>query len=337
MKKTGQKILGAITLLWFFYSSRHQQDTLRLNEGQCWKGNVNRTGILQRINNPPLQTSYELADFLEGPGFEHANSTTDNRVACKFIKDDHTPHFPHAMQQLYRCFSWWRAFPTKDAYLILPNQQPIDTEFLKGFIERMRDVFGVRVVHMRSNLKVVRPIYTYDWDEQRSFAMRNERDAHELRNRILDRMKLPEAKKSCWNHKLRIRILSRKNSRSIQNVKAIVRALEDAFLGDDDNENASSSIEAVHVESIRVATFEEATFRKQLEFLSQADILVAAHGAELTGIPFQPQCAAVLELFPGGYAVPAFFGSLAAVSGVSHSYMYLGHGDMEREIRVGMR
>jgi hypothetical protein len=138
---------------------------------------------------------------------------------------------------------------------------------------------------------------------------------------------LPQAK-SCRD-KVRIRLLSRRNNRSIQNIKAIVKALENAFLTDQGGE-------AVEVESIRVASFEEASFKEQLEFLSQADILIAAHGAELSGIPFQPKCAAVLELFPGGYVVPSFFGSLAAVSGVSHSFMYLGN-DMEREKQVGMR
>ena len=323
--KTSHKIVGMVTILWLLYSSRNQDSLLlRLQEGECWKGDVNRTGILQRLGDPPLRSSYVLQDFLEGPGLELQHST-DRRAACKFIKDDHTPHFPHAMQQLYRCFSWWRAHSTKDPYLILPGNQPVDTEFLKGFIERLRDVFGVRVVHMRSDLKVVRPIYTYDWDEHHSFAMRNESDAHALRDGILERMDLTQAK-TC-NQKVRIRLLSRRKSRSIQNIKAIVRALEDAFLEQDNG----------LVESIMVTTFEEAPFRKQVEFLSQSDILIAAHGAELTGIPFQPRCAAVLELFPGGYAVPAFFGSLAAVSGVSHNYMYLGHKDMEREQRVGMR
>lgn len=326
------KILFVITLFWLYYSSRNRNDILWLDDGDCWKGNANRTGILQRINHRQLKTTYELDEFLEGPGLEPENKG-DQRVACKFIKDDHTPHFPHAMQQIYRCFSWWNAHSNKDPYLIMPSQQPIDTEFFKGVIERLRDVFGVRFVHMRGDLKVVRPIYTYDWDEQHSYAMRNESDAHALRDGFLQRYGLPQAK-SC-HQTPRIRILSRKNSRSIQNTKAIVSALENAFMGLDHDEDTIHG--DILVESIRVATFEEATFRKQLEFLSQSDILIAAHGAELTGIPFMPKCAAVLELFPGGYAIPAFFGSLAAVSGVTHSYMYLGHGDVHQETRLGMR
>jgi capsular polysaccharide biosynthesis protein len=156
--------------------------------------------------------------------------------------------------------------------------------------------------------------------------MRSSHDANVMRDAFLERLGLEEAK-TCRS-KVRIRILSRKNNRSIQNAEDLVKALEKTFLG---------TISRHEVESISVATFEAASFRDQLEFLSQADILISVHGAALTGIPFQPKCAAVLELFPAGYVVPLFFGSLAAVSGVSHSFMYLGHQDMERETRVGMK
>jgi hypothetical protein len=327
--KTSYKIFGGVALLWLWYTSQNQDALLlKLQEGQCWKGDVNRTGILQRLN-PKLQSEYKLEEFLEGPGFDFQKNET--RAACKFNFDQkHTPHFPHAMQQIYRCFSWWQANKDKEPFLIVPGKQQVKMTFLKGMIERLRDVFGVRVVRMRSDLKVVRPIYTYDWEEQHSYAMRNSKDANTLRDGFLERYKLGEAK-TCHS-KVRIRILTRKNTRSIQNVETLVKALEEAFLSRD-----MTTSHSAEVESIRVTTFEKAPFRDQLEFLSQADILISAHGAGLTGIPFQPKCAAVVELFPGGYFVPMFFGSLAAVSGVSHSFMYLGHDDMERERRVGMK
>ena len=61
-----------------------------------------------------------------------------------------------------------------------------------------------------------------------------------------------------------------------------------------------------------------------MDILSQTDLVISPHGAQLTGIPFLPTCAAVLELFPEGYLIPNYFGSLAAASEVAHSYLYLG-------------
>jgi hypothetical protein len=297
---------------------------LKLQEGEnCWKGNVKRTGILQRIDEQ-LQYEYALEEFLEGPGFDFRQNET--RAACKLIPDRFTSHFPHFMQQVYRCFSWWRANSDKEPLLVLPGNQPIETEFLKGMMELLREVFGVRMVHKHDDLKIVQAIFTYYANLQHSYAMKSSHDANVMRDAFLERLGLEEAK-TC-RPKVRIRILSRKNNRSIQNAEDLVKTLEKTFLG---------TIGRHEVESISVATFEAASFRDQLEFLSQADILISVHGAALTGIPFQPKCAAVLELFPGGYAVPLFFGSLAAVSGVSHSFMYLGHQDMEREKGVGMK
>jgi hypothetical protein len=92
----------------------------------------------------------------------------------------------------------------------------------------------------------------------------------------------------------------------------------------------------------RIIDFMGKTLKQQVEYLASVDILLSPHGAQLSGIPFLPDCAGVLELFPTGYLWPRYFGSLAAVSGVSHSYMYLGSGGppgskaRQQEIDEGM-
>jgi len=116
--------------------------------GQCWKGN--NVTSLSRLDMP-LQARYSLEEFLEGPGL----TANDKRAACKFVVDEHTPKVHHAMQQLYRCFSWWESNPGRDRYLIM-HKQPLDNLFLKGFVDRLRDLFFVRVVNFRVDLKVVR-------------------------------------------------------------------------------------------------------------------------------------------------------------------------------------
>jgi len=54
------------------------------------------------------------------------------------------------------------------------------------------------------------------------------------------------------------------------------------------------------------------------------DFLIGPHGAQLVTIPFLPACGGLLEFFPRGYLAREFFGSLAAVSGHSHFFMYTG-------------
>jgi hypothetical protein len=308
-------VFGFSTALTIWNSVANGSKILRLSGGLCWKGD-NLTAVLSKVEG--LRTSYALTELFEGPGLKHVDVET--RAACKFVPDDHTPHFPHAMQQLYRCFSWWRANPTKEPYLIMNSKHALSSAFMKGMIERFRDTFGLRVVHMRSDLKVVRPIISYAWDEQNSFAMRSSHDANALRHGILKQHGVDSNHQSCFD-KPRVRIVNRLKNRSIQNIKGLVRAIEG--LG-------------AKIDGVRVNTFEEKPFREQVAFLSEADILISPHGAALTGIPLMPDCSGVLELFPAGYLVPAFFGSLAAVSGVSHNYMYLGHNH-KKELQVGMK
>ncbi|KAL7561119.1 hypothetical protein ACA910_009175 [Epithemia clementina (nom. ined.)] len=69
--------------------------------------------------HPPLPTRHNWSDFLEGPALDAENNNNNNNrntrssvngtkiVACKFRSDNHSAHFPHALQQLYRCVSWW--------------------------------------------------------------------------------------------------------------------------------------------------------------------------------------------------------------------------------------
>mmetsp|Transcript_62296 Transcript_62296/g.69729 ORF Transcript_62296/g.69729 Transcript_62296/m.69729 type:complete len:186 (+) Transcript_62296:170-727(+) len=68
------------------------------------------------------------------------------------------------------------------------------------------------------------------------------------------------------------------------------------------------------------------------------DIVVSPHGAQLTGLPFlagggtttttnnnkhnNKTCPKLLEIFPPGYFLPDYFGSLAHESGIGYSYIY---------------
>jgi hypothetical protein len=80
-----------------------------------------------------------------------------------------------------------------------------------------------------------------------------------------------------------------------------------------------------------VTYFESASFLDQVDFYSSMDIVISPHGAQLTGIAFMPACGSVMELFPKGYSLPMYFGSLATSSGLHHSYFYMSQGSEDEE------
>lgn len=312
-----RRYLAPMVLLLFAFVLRnylYSGEALTGNDGACWKGTSRHE--MERLKN--LQSRYKPEEFLEGPGLEAASSASDNRVACKFVLDERTAHFPHAMQQFYRCISWFFANEDKEPFIILDKRYPITTPFIQGIIEIMRDAMKVKIVRFRVDLQVVRGTQTYDWDEQHSFAMRGPEDAKKFQKIALDHFNIPETNASSCRAP-RIGILNRKGTRVLRNVGRLVTMLEHKL------ENSETAPDA----RVRVMTFEEQPFDRQLEFLSTTDILVSPHGAQLSGLPFLPHCAQVLEVFPLGYLTPAFFGSLAAVSGVEHAYLYLGSHSLQ--------
>ncbi len=57
---------------------------------------------------------FDLPDFLRGPGIRHYRKhglvLQDGAAAvCHWYENSGTNHFPHEMEQLYRCWSWWNA------------------------------------------------------------------------------------------------------------------------------------------------------------------------------------------------------------------------------------
>ncbi|CAJ1962536.1 unnamed protein product [Cylindrotheca closterium] len=76
-------------------------------------------------------------------------------------------------------------------------------------------------------------------------------------------------------------------------------------------------------------------FVEQVSFFRSIDILVASHGAQLTGVAFKnARCSHLVELFPKGYAIPDFFGSLAINSGKKYSYLYMSENSFRTEQSV---
>ena len=138
----------------------------------------------------------------------------------------------------------------------------------------------------------------------------------------------------------RIAILNRRKSvgRSILNAERLAEMLTKRLY------NTTTMDQNTKENTVPVMYFEGKSFQDQVSFFANVDILISPHGAQLTGLPFMgpsspmfscgdPRSStaisggAVLELFPKGYLIPDFFGSLATHSGLSYGYMYLSDGD----------
>jgi hypothetical protein len=119
----------------------------------------------------------------------------------------------------------------------------------------------------------------------------------------------------------RIGILNRQKTRRIESVDVLACELGQAF----------------PVSSLRIKEFESASFADQVDFCSSIDILISAHGAQLTGTPFMPNCGGLVELTPKGCHIPEFFGSLAVGSGLQHGSVHMSGGDAINETKAMSR
>lgn len=116
----------------------------------------------------------------------------------------------------------------------------------------------------------------------------------------------------------RIGMLNRQETRRLEDVDDLVYELTIAF----------PQIE------ILIKEFEGLPVKDQAFFFSSVDILISPHGAQLTGIPFMPNCGQVMEVTPKGYHIPYFFGSLANASGLGHGSVYNSLGNPGEEQRM---
>lgn len=248
-----------------------------------------------------------LEEFLEGPV-----GTTGGPAVCTFLHDKISIHFPHAMQQLYSCWSYWQANP-KPWVLNIVDAKPTsilerlqyaiyerrnqDNPFLTSFGTVLTNVFGVEVVHNQQYETSVQAKRMDPWLD--GYAMK-QGDHHTLRDALVPNMK------HCPRQP-RIAILNREKNRALSNVEHLQDWLQRAFQV-----------------PVPIVYFEGKSFAEQVEFFAQTDILLSPHGAQLTGLPFMPRCGGILEVFPDGYLIPKFFGSLAEASELHHAFLYMG-------------
>ena len=274
-----------------------------------------------------------------------SNNTPNNFAVCLFHNRSWVNfHFPHAMEQIYRCWSWWRfrrdRYPDEKPVLVFPISTMPNNHFLQGFSESLQTKIGLQlwaphefqqmqqeqrfenVVRPRSTNTMPDPINTFGMKDRTRpyFALHQIDDARQLRDSILGRRN--DTLDDCGAAKPRIAILNRHKSRTWLNVDHVVQRL----------------LPYAANEEIPVVFFENKTFIEQISFFRNVDVLLSPHGAQLTGLPFMPDCGSVLELLPIGYYFPYYFGSLALASNLQHGYVSLTRtGNWRAEAVNGMQ
>lgn len=231
-----------------------------------------------------------------------------DKAICNFKKTQVSFHFPHAMQQIYSCWSLWEANRELRPYIVGPpghrgfanRSRPA---FIEGMLNAMEGAFNITVVttdelspsELRHAVNPTPPTKPYH-------ILRD--DAWKWTNGILKHQKI--ARDYC-TRSLRIGILNRNGTRAILNANHIL---------------SQALLLFGEVAQIDHMTFENKPFREQLAWFASHDIVLTGHGAQEVSIPFMPKCGVLLELFPVGYYVPRFFGSLSDSNHLRHYTIY---------------
>lgn len=244
-------------------------------------------------------------------------------VVCEF--DDMqtaSTHFAHSMQQLYGCFSYWQEYSKGRPILILNAKTKKKLErnaFLKGFFSLLKSRINLEIMDKPSWENKNSSVIPQTFNVSGGYILSHTNILNDL---VQDEYNLPKANTSYCLHqrKPRIAILNRRKSvgRSIINAELLAEW--------EQIKNASWN------DHIPVEYFEDLDFQEQVSFFQSADILISPHGAQLTGLAFmQAPCSQLIEIFPKGYAIPNFYGSLAVNSNTSYSFLYLSGQSPETE------
>eukprot|EP00593_Proboscia_inermis_P011384 CAMPEP_0171312452 /NCGR_PEP_ID=MMETSP0816-20121228/22685_1 /TAXON_ID=420281 /ORGANISM="Proboscia inermis, Strain CCAP1064/1" /LENGTH=514 /DNA_ID=CAMNT_0011797813 /DNA_START=59 /DNA_END=1603 /DNA_ORIENTATION=- len=258
-------------------------------------------------------------------------SKNDTAAVCNYHCNI---HFPHFMQEIIRCFSFWRSRPDLtpvllvqrhqwSRFLLNPTALKEKSRFIYGIVEGLKQAIGLQIVKTYDGASVTTQTFLEKDHIVSPYSMRSRQDAIELRDIFVHMMTnqsssssspsnlLKKEKKGHDQNKdesLQITFINRGGQkRSILNADGILTTLQEAF----------------PQHQVVLQYFEDSSFEEQIELYSQSDVVIAPHGAQLTGIMFMPPCGAVLELFPHLYHTPYFFSSLANISGLVHASWYV--------------
>eukprot|EP00525_Craspedostauros_australis_P007080 CAMPEP_0198114228 /NCGR_PEP_ID=MMETSP1442-20131203/5675_1 /TAXON_ID= /ORGANISM="Craspedostauros australis, Strain CCMP3328" /LENGTH=489 /DNA_ID=CAMNT_0043771501 /DNA_START=95 /DNA_END=1564 /DNA_ORIENTATION=- len=272
-------------------------------------------------------------------------------VACAVGGIEYHWHFPHLMQALVGCWSLWRRFP--DAQHILSvdggyRKHAASSVYSQGVLRLLR-THKVKIKRRKKHrlsenaAGVDSPlIIAYaNMTLSSGFRVVNEDDLQHLRRSFLSVLGMDENKpRSCGmpsssdGHTASLAGSTnnddseRSDSSSTQQLRTprivIINRMGRRRLKGAHNVSMMLQDELHLPYRPPVVFLDNMTLQEQIEVFSNIDILLSPHGAQLTSILFMPRCSSVIEVFPFAYDWNEYFGTLAALSGVNHSYVYLG-------------
>ena len=286
-------------------------------------------------------SAYVLVD--NEPVLKRSNSTEKPYATCQFRNYQFSAHFPHFMQQLFRCWSFWMHHSPDKTPIFVPTARRSPhmrrakiRPFTLGLLKLLPKI-GVKMIeptevegerqqsmsatsfHDSESIScaILGPLHN---PNAISFEVESVNHMHILRDRVQRVLSIngtgstpggcvSEESSLKKNRLPRIAILNRKGSRSLANPQEVARAVETSL-------GLEYKIPEIY--------FEGRTFEEQTNVISAIDIIITPHGAQETSMVMMPDCGGVFEIIPGDYYYPNFFGTLAATSGLEHGFVYLG-------------
>lgn len=243
----------------------------------------------------PSQPLEQVSSF---PNYANASSywnhsSSKEEVVCEFNKDQPSvTHFPHTMQQLYGCFSLWQEYPSNQPILLVSKQVEKKLKrnhFLNGIFQIFQSQLKVEVLSKKEYVE--RKHYNGELPKLQKLDVRGGyilNQAVKLNHLATKEFRMQTNNPhSCTGNRPRIGVLNRRISagRSIINAELLVIT--------------PSVTDLSRNNSVLVEYFEGLSFVEQVSFFRSIDILIAAHGAQLTGVAFMnAPCSHLVELFP---------------------------------------
>jgi hypothetical protein len=293
------------------------------------------TGSIPILTNFSASAISDLSSFIlidNESVLKRSNSSEKPYATCQFRNYQFSGHFPHFMQQFFRCFSFWLHHSDKTPVFVPTAKRSKHMRraklrpFTAGLLKLLRQL----------DIQMVEPSEVGTYERQSpfhdtesiscavlgplhnpnaiSFQVESPKHMNTLRDRVLAALSINgtgDIPGGCvsQNSMPRIAVLNRKGSRQLANPQEVASAIEKAL-------KLPYSVPEIF--------FEGLSFEEQTVILSAVDIIVTPHGAQETGMIMMPDCGGVFEIIPGDYYYPNFFGTLAATSGLEHGFVYLG-------------
>lgn len=299
------------------------------------------------------QTDFQVGGYHPGPGGANEvetlhvpacenqmdqKSTIPKSAVC--VWDDrnfvsHLQFFPHAAQNILPCWSQvWMADPTARPILLMRGGTGAKIRDGNSWTREMLEKMGVTVIDAESDpkgaselcgpniLQMTHLAHTHKVSMAEGKATSSKAIEHDiewlkspyhatkLREKVLGDLLVDHPP---TDGRLRVGILDRHegDGRHIVHAEELRQAVSDLD----------------QVAYVDLATFDNMTASQQALWMTNHDIILAAHGAALTNIMFSAPCTVVLDMFPKTYFWPTFYSTLATEVGLEYFWMYPGSAE----------